>query len=59
MLVNHLKGCNGVFYTSDVLGISTTAANEFGHGLMLDNNPGDQRAVAVPGIMFSRGTLVR
>lgn len=50
---------NGVFYTSDELGTSTTAAHEFGHGLMLDHNPGDQRAAEVPGIMFARGTLVR
>ena len=50
---------NGVFYTSDALGTSTTAAHEFGHGLMLDHNDGDQRNAAVPGIMFARGTLVR
>lgn len=50
---------NGVFYTSDELGTSTTAAHEFGHGLMLDHNSQDQRAAAVPGIMFARGTLVR
>ncbi len=50
---------NGVFYTSDDLGNSTTAAHEFGHGLMLDHNDFDQRAEAVPGIMFARGTLVR
>lgn len=50
---------NGVFYTSDALGTSTTAAHEFGHGLMLDHNDGDQRAASVPGIMFARGTLVR
>lgn len=50
---------NGVFYTSDDLGNSTTAAHEFGHGLMLDHNDFDQRAAAVPGIMFARGTLVR
>lgn len=50
---------NGVFYTSDGLGTSTTAAHEFGHGLMLDHNDGDQRDAEVPGIMFARGTLVR
>lgn len=49
----------GVFYTSDNLGTSTTAAHEFGHGLTLDHNPMDQRAAVVPGIMFARGTLVR
>lgn len=49
----------GVFYTSDDLGNSTTAAHEFGHGLMLDHNDYDQRAAKVPGIMFARGTLVR
>lgn len=49
----------GVFYTSDEMGISTTAAHEFGHGLKLDHNPGDQRRADVPGIMFARGTLVR
>lgn len=50
---------NGVFYTSDALGSSTTAAHEFGHGLMLEHNDGDQRSADVPGIMFARGTLVR
>jgi hypothetical protein len=50
---------NGVFYTSDGLGTSTTAAHEFGHGLMLDHNDGDQQAAMVPGIMFARGTMVR
>lgn len=50
---------NGVFYTSDALGTSTTAAHEFGHGLMLDHNDGDQRNAPVPGIMFARGTLVK
>lgn len=50
---------NGVFYTSDGLGTSTTVAHEFGHGLMLDHNPDDQRSASVPGIMFARGTLVR
>ena len=49
----------GVFYTSDGLGTSTTAAHEFGHGLLLDHNPGDQRSAAVPGIMFARGTIVK
>lgn len=49
----------GVFYTSDALGTSTTAAHEFGHGLMLDHNDGDQRNANVPGIMFARGTLVK
>jgi hypothetical protein len=49
---------SGVFFTSDDLGNSTTAAHEFGHGLMLDHNPYDQRASGVPGIMFARGTLV-
>lgn len=49
----------GVFYTSDDLGNSTTAAHEFGHGLMLDHNDFDQRSEEVPGIMFARGTLVR
>jgi hypothetical protein len=50
---------NAVFYTSDGLGTSTTTAHEFGHGLMLDHNDGDQREAEVPGIMFARGTLVR
>lgn len=50
---------NGVFYTSDDLGNSTTAAHEFGHGLMLDHNDLDQRTAEVPGIMFARGTFVR
>jgi len=50
---------NAVFYTSDGLGTSTTTAHEFGHGLMLDHNDGDQRRADVPGIMFARGTLVR
>ena len=50
---------NGVFYTSDALGTSTTSAHEFGHGLMLDHNDGDQRNAEVPGIMFARGTLVK
>ena len=50
---------NAVFYTSDGLGTSTTTAHEFGHGLMLDHNHGDQRDAEVPGIMFARGTLVR
>lgn len=49
----------GTFYTSDGLGTSTTAAHEFGHGLMLDHDPLDQRKAEVPGIMFPRGTLVR
>ena len=49
----------GVFYTSDALGTSTTAAHEFGHGLMLDHNDDDQRNANVPGIMFARGTLVK
>ncbi len=49
---------HAVFYTSDNLGESTTAAHEFGHGLMLEHNPGDQRNIEVPGIMFARGTLV-
>ena len=49
----------GVFYTSDALGTSTTTAHEFGHGLMLEHNDGDQRTADIPGIMFARGTLVR
>lgn len=50
---------NGVFYTSDGLGHSTTAAHEFGHGLLLDHNAPNQVLALVPGIMFARGTLVR
>jgi hypothetical protein len=49
----------GVFYTSDDLGHSTTAAHEFGHGILLAHNPGNQILAPVPGIMFARGTLVR
>ncbi len=49
----------GVFYTSDDIGRSTTAAHEFGHGLMLDHDPSNQLAAPIPGIMFARGTLVR
>lgn len=49
----------GVFFTSDNLGHSTTAAHEFGHGLVLSHNNHDQTRAPVPGIMFARGTLVR
>lgn len=54
-----LLGQNGRFYTSDELGVSTTTAHEFGHGLGLDHNDYDQRSAPVPGIMFARGTWVR
>lgn len=48
-----------VFYTSDQLGTSTTAAHEFGHGLMLEHDDFDQLDQEIPGIMFARGTLVK
>ncbi|MGK0367641.1 MAG: hypothetical protein ACI9QD_000779 [Thermoproteota archaeon] len=48
-----------VFFTSDKLGTSTTTAHEYGHGLMLEHDHGDQRSELTPGIMSARGTLVR
>jgi hypothetical protein len=56
---NTIGARGGVFYTSDDLGNSTTAAHEFGHGLTLVHNPTNQLLAPVPGIMFARGTLVR
>lgn len=49
----------GYFYTGDDLGNSTTAAHEFGHALMLDHLPTDQRKANTPGIMFAKGTFVK
>ena len=49
----------GVFYTSDDIGASTTAAHEFGHSIGLQHNPLDERKATVPGIMFARGTWVK
>ena len=54
-----LFGRYGVFFTSDEIGVSTTTAHEYGHGLGLDHDDYDQRTARVPGIMFARGTLVR
>ncbi len=53
-----LSGRRGVFYTSDDLGRSTTAAHEYGHGLGLGHDDTHQPDAKVPGIMFARGTLV-
>lgn len=53
-----LSGRNGMFYTSDDLGRSTTAAHEYGHGLGLEHDDTNQLESPHPGIMFARGTLV-
>jgi hypothetical protein len=53
-----VSGSDGTFYTSDDLGHSSTAAHEYGHGLGLQHNDGDQGHARVPGIMFARGTRV-
>ena len=55
-----LDGQEGIFYTSDQIGTSTTAAHEFGHAMGL-NHPADagQWREPVPGIMFPRGTFVK
>jgi len=57
--VYYLGGNNGIFYTSDNLGHSSTVAHEYGHGLGLEHNEGYQEDAEVPGIMFARGTLVK
>ncbi len=50
----------GAFYLHDDIGNSTTAAHEYGHGLMLDHpHSEDQRDAEIPGIMFARGTWVK
>lgn len=56
----HGLGANsGVFYESDDIGISTTAAHEFGHGVSLDHpNEFDWRGRGRPAIMCPRGTIV-
>src|SRR5690606_1076042 len=56
---NFVGAQRGAFYIGDNLGSSTTAAHEFGHGLMLSHNHGDQSHAEIPGIMFARGTLVK
>ncbi len=56
---SYLGANSGVFYTSDGLGTSTTAAHEYGHGLGLEHNDFDQIDTDVPGIMFARGTFVK
>ena len=53
-----LRGAYGIFYTSDDLGHTTTAAHEYGHGLGLNHDDIHQTSAALPGIMFARGTWV-
>ncbi|MBS1963958.1 MAG: hypothetical protein JST04_17230 [Bdellovibrionales bacterium] len=55
----YLSGNCGVFYESDELGISTTAAHEFGHGLGLPHpRVVDWRGKGRPPVMLPRGCLV-
>ena len=54
-----LSGHQGTWYLSDSLGVSTTAAHEYGHGLGLDHPHNiDWRNKGQPGIMCARGTWV-
>ncbi len=49
----------GDFVLKDNLGVSTTTAHEYGHGLGLDHpTQTDIRGHGQPGIMFPRGTIV-
>jgi len=49
----------GVWYLSDNLGLSSTTAHEYGHGLGLDHPmQGDWRGRGQPAIMCPRGTIV-
>lgn len=49
----------GDFVLKDNLGLSTTTAHEYGHGLGLDHpEQTDIRGKGQPGIMFPRGTIV-
>ena len=49
----------GVWYLSDNLGLSSTTAHEYGHGLGLDHPmEGDWRGRGQPAIMCPRGTIV-
>jgi hypothetical protein len=55
----YLGGNTGVFYESDELGVSTTAAHEFGHGLGLPHpDKTDWRGLGQPPVMLPRGCLV-
>lgn len=50
---------SGSFVLKDKLGISTTTAHEYGHGLGLDHpSDTDIRGNGQPGVMFPRGSLV-